>query len=196
MRYARLKGILMEIEVTKKLFTVDEFNRMAEVGIFGPKPRIELIEGEIIEMAPIGMRHMGCVNRATALLITRLGARAVISVQNAVVLSNYTEPQPDIVVAKPRDSYYGDKYIAPEDTFLVIEVSDTTVRYDRDRKMPLYAKAKVPEVWIENLQNDVVLVYRDPDPKGYKTALTLHRGEALTIAAFPEIQFKVEDFLG
>jgi Uma2 family endonuclease len=186
----------METEVRKKLFTVDDFHRMGEAGIFGPEPRVELIEGEIIEMAALGTRHMGCVNRATELLVTRLAGKAVVSVQNAVLLSRYTEPQPDIVLAKPRASYYDDKYIAPEDTFLVIEVSDSTLRYDRDRKMPLYAKAGVPELWIENLRNDVILVYRDPTPSGYKKALTLRRGDSITISAFEEVELKVEDLLG
>src|SRR5262249_51273112 len=151
----------MEIEVAKKLFTVDEYYRMGEAGIFHPEARLELIEGEIIEMSPVGDPHIGCVNRATALFSTRLAGRAVGSVPNPVRLSKYPEPQPDIVLARPRGDYYGESRILPKDTFLVIEISDSTVRYDRNRKMPLYAKAGVPELWIENLQADVILVYRD-----------------------------------
>src|SRR5438132_4583560 len=152
----------METEVAKKLFTVEEYHRMGEAGIFHPEARLELIEGEIIEMSPVGDPHIGCVNRATALFSTRLAGKVIVSVQNAVRLSRYTEPQPDIVLARPRDDYYARARISPENTFLVIEISDTTLRYDRHRKMPLYAKSGVSELWIENLQNDVILVYRDP----------------------------------
>src|SRR5262245_32537193 len=123
----------METEVTKKLFTVDEFYRMGEAGIFGPEPRLELIEGEIIEMSPIGIRHMSCVNRATALFASRLAGKAMLSVQNAMLLSRYTMPQPDIVLARPREDFYSNQHIAPEDILLAIEVSDTTIGYDRNR---------------------------------------------------------------
>ena len=186
----------METEVAKKLFTVEEYHRMGEAGIFHPEARLELIEGEIIEMSPVGDRHIGCVNRATALFSARLAGRVVVSVQNPVRLSRYTEPQPDILLARPREDYYGGKRISPEDTLLVIEISDTTLRYDRNRKMPLYAKSGVSEVWIENLQEDLVLVYRKPGPETYSTSLTFHRGELISLAAFPEVLFKIEELLG
>ena len=186
----------METEVTKKLFTVDEYCRMAEAGIFGPESRLELIEGEIIEMSPVGIRHISCVNRATELFASRLAGKMMLSVQNPVILSRYTMPQPDIVLARPREDFYSSKYIAPKDTFLAVEISDSTLRYDRNRKMPLYAKAGVPELWIENLQSDVILVYRDPGPTTYSTSLTLQRGESLTLAAFPEIAFRTDELLG
>ncbi len=186
----------METEVTRKLFTVDEFCRMGEAGIFGEEPRLELIEGEILEMSPVGIRHMSCVNRASALFAGRLAGRAMFSVQNPVLLSNDTMPQPDIVLAKPRENFYSDRRISPEDTLLVLEVSDTTLRYDRKRKMPLYAKWGVPELWIENLENDVVLVFRDPGLSGYANALTLRRGESISLVAFPQIRFTVDELLG
>src|SRR5205085_263235 len=162
----------METEVAKKLFTVDEYYRMGEAGIFDPEARLELIEGEIIEMSPPGIRHMSCVNRATALFADRLPGKAMVSVQNPLRLSRYSEPQPDIVLAKPRSNFYSDKRLAWEDTLLVVEVSDSTLGYDRNRKMPLYAAAGVPELWIENLQNDMILVFRNPGGKMYSTSLT------------------------
>jgi Uma2 family endonuclease len=186
----------METEVTRKLFTVDEFCRMGEAGIFGEEPRLELIEGEIIEMSPVGIRHVSCVNRASALFASRLAGKAMFSVQNPVVLSNDTMPQPDIVLAGPREDFYSNQRISPADTLLVLEVSDTTLRYDRKRKMPLYAKWGVPELWIENLENDVILIFRDPRPSGYANALTLHRGESIALVAFPEIHFTVDELLG
>jgi len=186
----------METEVVKKLFTVEEYHRMGEAGIFHPEARLELIEGEIIEMSPVGDRHVACVNRATALFSARLAGKVMVSVQNAVRLSRYTEPQPDILLARPRDDYYASQRIFPKDTFLDIEISDTTLRYDRNRKMPLYAKSGVSEVWIENLQDDVILVYRKPGPETYSSSLTLGRGESIWLAAFPEILFKVDELLG
>src|SRR5262249_34552387 len=128
----------MQVETTKKLFTVRDYHRMAEVGIFRPKERVELIEGEILEMSPIGHRHMVCVNRANRLLITKAGDRALVSIQNSLTLSYYTEPQPDIVVLKPRSDDYAGKRVHAEDTLLVIEVSQTTLAYDQKRKLPLY----------------------------------------------------------
>lgn len=186
----------METEVTRKLFTVDEYCRMGEVGIFGSEARLELIEGEILEMSPMGTRHAACANRALAIFAGRLAGRAMLSIQNAVLLSRATMPQPDVVLARPREDYYSGKHIAPEDIHLVIEISDSTLLYDRDRKMPLYARAGVRELWIENLQNDVILVYRDPGPKTYSTSRTLHRGESISAEAFPDIIFTVDELLG
>jgi len=186
----------MEREVAKKLFTVEEYQRMGEAGIFHPEARLELIEGEIIEMSPPGNPHIGCVNRATALFSARLAGKVIVSVQNAVRLSRYTEPQPDIVLARPRADYYGGKRITPEDTLLVIEISDTTLRYDRNRKMPLYAKSGVSELWIENLQEEVILVYRNPVAQTYSTSFELHHGDSISLAVFPDVVFKVDDLLG
>ena len=186
----------MRTEVTKKLFTVDEYYRMGEAGILHEDSRVELIEGEIIEMSPVGNRHIACVNRATALFTAKLAGKAIVSIQNPVLLSRITEPQPDVVLVRPRDDYYEAKRMSSEDTLLVIEVSDTTLRYDRNRKMPLYAKSGVPELWIENLQSNVILVYRDPGPTTYSTSLVLHRGDSISLLAFPDIAFKVDDLLG
>ncbi|PYR98256.1 MAG: Uma2 family endonuclease [Acidobacteria bacterium] len=186
----------METEVTKKLFTVDEYHRMAEAGIFHPEARLELIEGEIIEMSPPGIRHIACVNRANAVFTSRLAGKAMVSVQNPLILSRYTEPQPDIVLAKPRADFYAEKWLSSEDTFLAIEVSDSTISYDRNRKMSLYARARVRELWIENLREGVILVFRDPRGNGYKTCLTFQRGQSFSPSAFPEVTFTVEELLG
>ncbi len=186
----------MHVEVTKKLFTVDEYYQMAEAGILGPEDRVELIDGEIIQMSPIGHRHAGCVNRATHLLVTGLAGRAVVSIQNPVQLNNYTEPEPDVLVLKPRTDYYASKKVRAEDALLILEVADTTLRYDRDIKVPRYAAAGVPEAWIENLSADELLVFRNPSSDGYATSITLHRGDSISPVAFPDLVFKVEELLG
>jgi Uma2 family endonuclease len=185
----------MQIETTKKLFTVRDFHRMAEIGIFGPEERVELIEGEILEMSPLRHRHMICVNRAMRLFITKAGDRALVSIQNALGLSEYTEPQPDIVVLKPRADEYAAKRLSAEDTLLVIEVAQTTLNYDRRRKLPLYAAAGIPEVWIEDLQNDLLLVYREPSAKTYLISLVFRRGESISPLALPDMVLSVDELL-
>jgi len=186
----------MRIEAPKKLFTVDEYYRMAEVGILGPEDRVELIEGEIIRMSPIGMHHAGCVNTANRMFITAFGDRVVVSVQNPLRLSNYTEPVPDIVVLKPRPDLYREKRVWAEDALLVVEVADTTLEYDCNVKVPLYAASGVPEVWIEDLKRRRLLVYRDPDGKHYKTQLVLNREDAVSIATLADVAFTFNDLIG
>jgi Uma2 family endonuclease len=186
----------MRADVTRKLFTVDDYYRMAEAGIIKPEDRVELIEGEIVEMRPIGIRHAGCVNRVTDLLTHLFRGKATVTVQNPARLNQYNEPQPDLILAKPRADYYSSQYPTGEDIFLMIEIADTTLRKDRNVKVPIYARLGVPEVWIGDLQHDRILVFRDPAGSSYQTSLTLQRGDSLSVAAFPEITFKVEDLLG
>src|SRR5437762_2153170 len=128
----------METETTKRLFNVDEYHRMAEAGIFGPCERLELIEGEIVQMSAPGVRHSGCVMCATYLFGRALGERAIVDVQNPVRLNRYTEPQPDIAVLQYRADFYRQEFPTAKDTLLVIEVSQSSLMYDRDVKVPLY----------------------------------------------------------
>jgi Uma2 family endonuclease len=147
----------MQVDVIRKLFTVEEYHRMGEAGILSPQDRLELIEGEIIQMSPIGQRHMSCVDRATDFFTTHLKGKALVSVQNPLRLSNYSEPQPDIGVLRTRSDYYASKPHTPEDTFFVLEVSDTTLRYDSRVKLPLYAATGVAELWIETCKKTFCL---------------------------------------
>jgi Uma2 family endonuclease len=186
---------LMESETTKKLFTVDEYYRMAEAGILKPEDRVELIDGEIIEMSPIGNRHLGCVNRANRLFASAFEKRVVVSVQNPLRLSNYTEPEPDVVLLKPRADDYASKKPAADDALLVLEVAETTLAYDRDVKVPRYAAAGVPEVWIENLRDDLLLVYRNPSGAAYTTSLALRRGDSIAPVGLSDAVFSVEELL-
>jgi len=185
----------MPVETTKKLFSVDDYYRMLDAGILTPEDRVELIDGEIFEMSPIGSRHLGCVNRATRLFTMAFAKRVVVSVQNPLLLNNYTEPEPDLVLLKPRADEYAAKKPAAADAFLVLEVAETTLGFDRGVKLPRYAKAGVPEVWIENLNEDCLLVYRDSTGAAYSTCLTLHRGESVSVMALPDVAFAVEDLL-
>jgi len=185
----------MRIEVPRKLFSVDDYYRMAEVGILGPEDRVELIDGEIIWMSPIGDRHALCVNIANELFVLAFNRKAIVSVQNPIRLNNYSEPQPDIVLRKTHPERQN-KHPRPEDTILVVEVSDTTFKYDSTFKLPRYAKAGVPEVWIEDLQRNRLLVYRNPSDNNYLNSLTLGRNDSVFVQAFPDSIFAVDKLLG
>ena len=186
----------MRIETEKKLFTRDDFSRMFDAGILDEDQRFELIDGEIIKMSNPGRRHVACTNRTNRVLTIVFGDRAIVSIQNPVVLDDYNEPKPDVVVAKPREDFYASIELAAEHTLLVVEISDTTLSKDRRRKLPHYARLGIPEFWIEDLRHNLLLVYRDPAGDNYNTCLTLRPGETVSPLAFPDIVFKVEDLLG
>ncbi len=186
----------MRIEAAKKLFTVDEYYQMAEVGILGPEDRVELIDGEIIRMSPIGTRHASRVMFAIDAFTYAFRGKATVNPQNPLRLDLYNEPEPDVVLLKFRKDHYCDKRVEADDALLVVEVADSTLRYDRDVKVPHYAEAGIPEVWIEDLRNSVLLVYRNPSGKQYKTALKLTRDDSVRIQAFPGVSFKVSELLG
>src|SRR5262249_15455343 len=138
----------LDVDVVRRLFTVDDYHRMGEAGILREDERVERMEGEIVRMAPVGTRHMGWVINAPRLFITRLGDRAVISPQNPVVIQPRSEPQPDLVLLRPGPVSYSRKRPSSEDVLLAVEVADTTVRYGRLGKRPVYARAGVAECWL------------------------------------------------
>jgi Uma2 family endonuclease len=186
----------MAAEVTKKLFTVDEYCSMAEAGIIGPDERVELVEGEIIQMSPIGHRRGVRVVRAATMFFQAFDRRAVISTKGTLRLNKRTEFEPDLVVYKPRTDFYASGRAKPADVLLVVEMADTSLSYDRKIKIPLYAAAGIPEVWIQDIEKDVLLVYRDPRGDNYTTSLEVHRHEFVSPTAFPEIRFSVDDLFG
>jgi Uma2 family endonuclease len=157
---------------TRKL-TVDAYHALGETGHLGPEDRVELIEGEIIDMAPIGGAHMGVVNRLTRLLVNVVGDRGVVSIQNPVSLPPYSEPQPDAAILRPGADRLDAGIPRAADVLLLIEVADTTLVYDRGRKLALYAKHGIPELWVLNVPGKVLEIFRDPGPAGYATTETL-----------------------
>jgi Uma2 family endonuclease len=186
----------MRMESARKLFTSDDVLKMAEAGLFGPEERIELIDGEILEMTPVGVRHVICVNRATAFFIEAFGRAAIVSIQNPVHLNIHNMPQPDVVVFKPKADFYASGRPTPSDVLFLVEVSDSTLRRDRNIKLPRFAAYGIPEVWIEDLKHDLILVYRDPEGSQYRTQLTFRRGEFISPLAFPKSSFRVDDLIG
>jgi Uma2 family endonuclease len=181
--------------VTKRRFTVWEYHRLAEVGILREDDRVELLEGEIFEMSPISSRHASCVTRLNHLLQDQAKGRAIVSVQNPIRLSDYSEPQPDVALLVPRTDFYRDALPTPRDVLLVIEVCETSGEFDRHVKLPLYAKAGIPEVWIVDLSREQIEVYRDPKPEGYQQSRIVGRGQTLT-AQLLALELPVAEILG
>jgi len=186
----------MSVQVERRHFSVSEYNRMAETGILSEDDRVELIEGEIIEMSPIGSRHAACVRRLDALFNRELQGAAQVSAQNPILIDDYTQPEPDVALLKPRSDYYSEAHPAASDVLLVVEVADTSVEYDRQVKAPLYARAGVGEMWLVNLQEDAVEVYTRPESGTYRERKQLTRGDSITLTAVPGLTFTIEEILG
>lgn len=186
----------MSPELQRRRFTVDEYHRMAEVGILTREARVELIDGEIVEMTPIGAPHVRCVMFLTEAFVRRLEGRALVSPQNSLRLSQWSEPEPDLALLRPPLAVYGKRIPVPTDTLLVVEVADTSQYRDRVVKLPRYAAAGVPEVWIVDLDGGVVETYRDPSSEGYRETRRLERGAEVAPAAFPDASLEVDDILG
>src|SRR5271165_2444973 len=153
--------------VARRPITVAEYHRMGEVGILGERDRVELIEGELVAMSPIGSYHHGTVISLTQLLVRAVGDRALVSVQGPVRLDDFSEPEPDFALLKPRPDSYRDAHAQPADVLLLIEVADTSLNYDRAVKRALYARHAVPELWLIDLNAGEVEVCRQPEPGGY-----------------------------
>jgi Uma2 family endonuclease len=181
-------------EVTRRRFTVHDYHRMGEAGILHEDDRVELIEGEIVEMAAIGTRHFTCVNGLNRMLVRGVGDDAIVSVQNPARLDEHSEPQPDLTVLRVRD--YRESLPMPEDVLLLIEVSDTTLAYDRNVKLPLYARAGIREVWIVNLPGETIERHTGPSGDGYRHAERVRRREVPAPLAFPKLSLRLDDVLG
>ena len=186
----------LEWQPQRRMFTVDEYERMIESGVFRDRERIELIEGEILRMAAIGVRHWRVVNLFAEFLLPRLVGRAIVSIQSSIRLSLRSEPEPDVAVLRRPADYYLGRLPGPEDVLLLIEVADTSLAYDRRRKLPLYAAAKIPEVWLTDLDHDRACLHRNPVGRSYAEVTTVERGGTLTPLAFPELTIALDDVLG
>ena len=149
-------------KITRKLFTTEEYHKLAEIGIIKETDRVELINGDIITTTPIKSKHAGMVDLLIEFLIIKLYKKATIKCQNPITIANHTEPEPDIVVAHYKEDSYISAHPSPNEIYVVIEVSDTTLEKDREVKHPLYANAGIPEYWIINLVDRQIEIYRQP----------------------------------
>jgi Uma2 family endonuclease len=177
-------------------FTVADYMRMAEAGILTEDDRVELIDGEVRAMAPIGEWHISTVNRLTAQVSRQIGDRAILSVQNPIQLDDYTEPQPDIVLLRYREDFYVHAKARPEDVLLVMEVADSSLEYDRDEKIPRYARAMIPEVWLWGAEREVVIQYTEPDGTRYRHVQTFGRGQVIISQTVGGFQLSVDSIFG
>jgi Uma2 family endonuclease len=177
-------------------FNVNEYHKMIEAGIFGEDDRVELIHGEIYVMSPINPRHAGHVNRLVQLFYQRLGNRVLVGPQNPIQTVDDSEPQPDVTLLIPRHDSYSQSHPTPADVLLVVEVADSTLEYDRNVKAPLYARAGIRELWLVNLIDNRLEVYRDPDPQEYRERRLFRSGDTIAALAFPETTFSVAEILG
>jgi Uma2 family endonuclease len=180
----------------KNHFTVSEYERMGETGMFPPDARVELIEGEIIEMSPIGSRHAACVDLVADILHEVVRGKAIVRTQNPIVLDDFSEPQPDITLLRFRPDFYRKAHPRPDDVLLVIEVADTTVHYDRHVKMPLYARAGIPEALLFNLPDDRLEYFSRPEMGDYRAHQILSRGECFESMNVPGLTLDIEVILG
>ena len=184
------------IEPLKKLYTVTEYYALVDEGILREDDRVELIEGEIRPMPPIGSPHAAGVNRLAFIFIGKLTGRATVSVQAPVRLSEISEPQPDLLLLRFREDFYSSRHPQPEDVLLLVEVADSSLGYDQGTKARLYARHGIPEVWIEALGRATLEVYRDPSPQGYRDVHTFRRGDRISPLAFPDLVLEVSAILG
>lgn len=186
----------MVARVATRKFTVDEFHRMAEAGILNEDDRLELLDGQIVEMAPIGDPHALTVDRLNRVFVLALqGLPVLVRVQNPVRLSDDTELYPDISIVTDRGDEYWHRGPVPSDCLLLVEVADTTLNYDRRTKALRYARAGVSELWIVNLTAGVLEVFTSPTAAGYSSRAAYRRGESIAPSAFPDNQIGLDQFL-
>ena len=177
-------------------YTVADYHRMGEAGILAPDARVELIDGEIIDMAPPGDPHAGTVDQLALVFGAAVAGRAHVRVQNPLLLGEHSEPQPDISVLKPRSDFYKTGRPRPADALLVVEVADTSLRYDRDDKIPLYARHGIREVWLVDLNAKRLVRYRSPQQGAYAHVDQPDLGYPLEIESLPETRFDLSTLFG
>jgi Uma2 family endonuclease len=175
----------------KHPISAEEYLRMGEAGVFAPEARLELIEGEILEMAPIGPPHAGLVARLNRLFVQRVGASAVVWGQSSVVISDRSVPQPDLALLKYRTDDYMGSLPRASDVFLAVEVSDTTLPFDLRTKAPLYARCGIAELWIVDVNEKALHVFRGPAKGGYRTMFVAKVGEGVACVALPQVVIEV-----
>jgi len=185
----------MATEISKRLFTVDDYHRMVDAGILSEDDRVELIHGEVLAMSPIGPPHSAAVLRANQALGRIVGDLAIVGVQGSVRLDQYDEPQPDLYLLRPKDDFYVSGHASPPDILLIIEVADSSLKYDQTIKRDLYAETGVVEYWISDLQNDCVIAYNDIQDKQYRDTQQVRRGSVLNPKLLPTCGIPVDVLL-
>ena len=186
----------MSVDVVRRRFTVDEYLQMVEAGILTEEDRVELLDGEIVEMTPIGVPHAACVAALMRVLVVGVGTRAVVWPRGPIRLSESSQPEPDVTLLRPRPVPY--RAAAPErrDVLLLIEVSDTSLRRDHELKLPLYARAGIPEYWIVDIPGDAMEVHTKPSGSSYASVRRFSTNESVSPQAFPDLRIAVDEVFG
>jgi Uma2 family endonuclease len=182
-------------EPQRRLITVEQYHQMGAAGILHVEDRLELLEGVLYDMASISSLHAACVSRLTAFFV-RGAPDAIVHPQNPIRLDDYSEPQPDLAILHFREDYYASAHPSPADVYLLIEVAYTSQTYDRERKLPLYARFGVPEVWIIDVEAEQVDIFCEPHPQGYREVRHFWRGDLLFPVEFPDLVISVDEILG
>lgn len=185
----------MVVQAPHKKFTSEQYHQMVASGILTERDRVELIEGEIVQMSPIGRKHAACTNRLAELFVLTFSPQALVWTQSPICLNEYSEPEPDIALLQRRSDFYLDGKPTSQDILALVEVSDSTIEYDRTEKAPLYARAGIQELWIVDLNRLAIEIYRSPSPEGYQNVRMLQHGEPLAFQALPETAFTIEQLL-
>jgi Uma2 family endonuclease len=186
----------MPVEIQRRRFTADDYQRMGEAGILRAEDRVELIDGEIVSMTPIGPRHMASVDRANRTFVLKAADSAIVRIQGSVRLNLYSEPEPDIVLLRPRQDYYATRMAGPADILLVLEVAESSIDYDRDVKLKLYARSGVHEYWILDLTEDVLTCFDGPDGDTYRHVRHYQHGQSVAPLLLSDCTVAVDDLLG
>jgi Uma2 family endonuclease len=184
----------MTAQLLTHKFTTQQYHLMHEAGVFEQGDRLELINGEIKKMSPIGRKHATCVARLTKRLELKLGDCSIIWSQNPIRLADSSEPQPDLAILKPREDFYEEGLPEPSDILLIIEVADSTISYDCEIKAPLYALAGIREMWLFDVNKKVIEGYSHASASGYKQINRYEQNDTLSILAFPDVIFSWEEF--
>jgi Uma2 family endonuclease len=184
----------MSVQIARRHFNVTEYYRMMEAGILSEVDHVELLDGEVVEMSPIGSRHAACVDRLNKFL-NKL-EEVIVRVQNPIRLDDFSEPQPDITLLRMRADFYAQGHPTPSDVLLVAEVADSSTEFDRVVKLPLYAEAIIPEFWLVNLPDEKIEVFSHPSNGVYQKSQELKRGEKLKSQTISDLSLSVADILG
>ncbi len=187
--------MVLPAQLERHRFSAAEYQRMVEVGILSEDDRVELIEGEIVAMSPMGSRHAACVDRLNAAFAARLGQEAIVRVQSPVRLDDFSEPEPDLALLRPRADFYAEAHPTPADILLVVEVMEASREYDRKVKVPLYARAGIQEVWLVDAVEGQVHVLREPAGDAYGAVGIHGRRETLAPLAFPDLALGLSQIL-
>lgn len=184
-----------EYRPTLRRFSVHDYHKMIDAGLFAEDERVELIRGVLVKMSPKGRRHSATTDRLTKLFYKLLDERVIVHNQNPILFDDATEPEPDIALLAPHEKEYFDRLPTPADVLLIVEVADTTLKYDREEKSLLYAAAGITHYIVLNVKTGEIIDMREPSPEGYRSYKTLRRSERFNLVAFPEIEIVVGDLL-